>query len=76
MTKYQVALGSLSLWLLQACSSGPVPSPMQHLSYARATSSSQQHECPPLFGKVCYGSVPGAMKCGCSTVSPLGAPYQ
>jgi hypothetical protein len=72
MTTIRAALGSLSLGLLlQGCASAP-PHP---LALAKATASSEQGECPPLFGKVCYGTVPGAMKCGCSTVSPLGTPY-
>jgi hypothetical protein len=72
MTTTRVALGSLLLCLLlQGCASTP-PHP---LTLARTTASSEQGECPPLFGKVCYGTVPGAMKCGCSTVSPLGTPY-
>jgi hypothetical protein len=78
MTTCQVALGSLSLLVLQSCASGPGPSPMQHVSYAVATHSSEQGECPPLFGKVCYGPTDrpeGMMRCGCSTVSPLGTPY-
>jgi hypothetical protein len=65
MTLLRAALGTLSLYLLQSCAAGP---PL--------TASNQQSECPPLFGKVCYGSIPSAMKCGCSTVSPLGTPYQ
>jgi hypothetical protein len=68
MTSLQLALGSLSLCLLQGCASPP--------QRVVVTASNVQSECPPLFGKVCYGSVPGAMKCGCSTVSPLGTPYQ
>jgi hypothetical protein len=78
MTTYQVALGSLSLWLLQSCASEPVPSLMQHLSYATQAGSSEQRECPPLFGKICYGPSDrpdSMMRCGCSTVSPLGTPY-
>ena len=65
MTLLRAALGVLLLGLLQGCASAP---PL--------TAANERSECPPLFGKVCYGSVPGAMKCGCSTVSPLGAPYQ
>ena len=78
MTPLRVAIGLLSLLglLVQGCASTPPPQdPLQHLAAARATSSSEQSECPPLFGKVCYGSVPGAMKCGCSTASPLGTTY-
>ncbi len=75
MTSIQVALGSLTLCLLQSCASVP-PEPVQHLSQNKSSMANEQSECPPLFGKVCYGSVPGAMKCGCSTVSPLGTPYQ
>jgi len=65
MTLLRAALASLTLCLLQSCASAP---PL--------TASNQQSECPPMFGKVCYGSIPSAMKCGCSTVSPLGTPYQ
>jgi hypothetical protein len=75
MTSLQVALGSLSLCLLQSCASVPTEPP-HHLSQNKTLAANEQSECPPLFGKVCYGSVPGAMKCGCSTVSPLGTPYQ
>ena len=74
MTTIQLALGSLSLCLLQGCVSRS-PDPVHHLSQNQSEISGGQGECPPLFGKVCYGSVSGAMKCGCSTVSPLGAPY-
>jgi hypothetical protein len=74
MRTARVALGSLSLWLLlQSCASLS-SDPPHHLVLSK-TASSEQSECPPLFGKVCYGTVPGAMKCGCSTVSPLGTPY-
>jgi hypothetical protein len=73
MTTVRVALGSLSLCLLlQSCASAPAD---RHRLAQNQTASSEQSECPPLFGKVCYGTVPGAMKCGCSTVSPLGTPY-
>ena len=75
MTTVRVALGSLSVCLaLQGCAATP-PDPGHHLALTKPTASSEQSECPPLFGKVCYGTVPGAMKCGCSTVSPLGTPY-
>ena len=75
MTTVRVALGSLSLCLLlQSCATVPPDSP-HRLALTRTTASAEQNECPPLFGKVCYGTVPGAMKCGCSTVSPLGTPY-
>jgi hypothetical protein len=74
MTSTKFVLGSLSLlWALQGCTS--TPTDFAHLHNRTAVASSA-NECPPLFGKVCYGSVPGAMKCGCSTVSPLGTPYQ
>jgi hypothetical protein len=68
MTSYHLALGSLALVLLQGCASAPPAHPPQRLS---------QNECPPLFGKVCYGPSdrPDTMRCGCSTVSPLGTPY-
>ena len=76
MTTVRVALGSLSLGLLlQGCAAAPPPDPVRHLSLTQPTASTEQNECPPLFGKVCYGTVPGAMKCGCSIVSPLGTPY-
>jgi hypothetical protein len=78
MTAIKVTLGGLVLLgMLQGCSTTPKPTefyPLRH--HAAASSQAQANECPPLFGKVCYGSVPGAMKCGCSTVSPLGTPYQ
>ena len=74
MTATKLALGSLSLlWMLQACTSTPIDF---HPVRTRTAAAIPANECPPLFGKVCYGSVPGAMKCGCSTVSPLGTPYQ
>jgi len=70
MTSLQVALGSLSLLLLGGCASAPTAMPP-----AAATSAGS--ECPPLFGKVCYGPTdrPDIMRCGCSSVSPLGTPY-
>lgn len=77
MKPLRVVLGSLSFvgLLLQGCATSPQPQdPLQHLAASRQ-SSSEQAECPALFGKVCYGSVPGAMKCGCSTASPLGTTY-
>jgi hypothetical protein len=80
MTLLRIALGSLSLGLLlQGCATKPTPQdPLQHLAQVRSattSATSTQSECPALFGKVCYGTVPGAMKCGCSTASPLGALY-
>jgi hypothetical protein len=76
MPTLRVALGSLTLaLLLQSCASAPPPDPLHRLSLTKTTASTEQSECPPLFGKVCYGTVPGAMKCGCSTASPLGTPY-
>jgi len=76
MTLLRVALGSLSLGLLlQGCATTPKPQdPLQRITQARATTSTEG-ECPALFGKVCYGTVPGAMKCGCSTASPLGTSF-
>ena len=69
-------LGSLALvWTLQGCTSTPTAQDFYPLRHATAAANSSS-ECPPMFGKVCYGSMPGAMKCGCSTVSPLGTPYQ
>jgi hypothetical protein len=74
MTSTRLALGSLSLlWMLQGCTSTPTDF---YPARTRTAAANPASECPPLFGKVCYGSVPGAMKCGCSTVSPLGTPYQ
>ncbi len=69
MTSLQVALGSLSLLLLQACASAP--------TRPGAGSAAASESCPPLFGKVCYGPSdrPDIMRCGCSSVSPLGTPY-
>ena len=78
MTKYQLALGSACLMLLQACTSTPPAQSGQRLALFRTAAASQgQNECPPLFGKVCYGPSdrPDTMRCGCSTVSPLGTPY-
>ena len=76
MTLLRIALGSLILGLLlQGCATTPKPQdPLQRFAQARAATSTGQ-ECPALFGKVCYGSVPGAMKCGCSTASPLGTSF-
>ena len=76
MTLLRVALGSLILGLmLQGCATTPKPQdPLQRITQARATTSTEA-ECPALFGKVCYGTVPGAMKCGCSTASPLGTSF-
>ena len=77
MTLLRVALGSLILGLmLQGCATTPKPQdPLRRITEARATATSNQSECPALFGKVCYGTVPGAMKCGCSTASPLGTSF-
>ena len=73
MTSTKLAMGSLTLlWILQGCTSTPTNFTLPH----NRTAAVSANECPPLFGRVCYGSVPGAMKCGCSTVSPLGTPYQ
>jgi hypothetical protein len=75
----KLVLGSLVLvGMLQGCTSTPTAQDFYPLRQHRtaAATQAQANECPPLFGKVCYGSVPGAMKCGCSTVSPLGTPYQ
>jgi len=78
MNKYQLALGAACLMLLQACSSTPPTHSGQRLSLFQPVATTQaQNECPPLFGKVCYGPSdrPDTMRCGCSTVSPLGTPY-
>jgi len=78
MKAFQLALGSSCLMLLQACTSTPPAHSGQRLSlFERAAASPGQNECPPLFGKVCYGPSdrPDTMRCGCSTVSPLGTPY-
>jgi hypothetical protein len=71
MTSLQLALGSLSLCLLQGCASVPAT------SGAGSMAANQPPECPPLFGKVCYGPSdrPDILRCGCSSVSPLGTPY-
>lgn len=75
MTSTKLALGSLSLlWVLEGCTSTPTCLAPTHTTTMAATTAS--NECPPMFGKVCYGSMPGTLKCGCSTVSPLGTPYQ
>ncbi len=72
MTSFQVALGSLSLLLLEGCASAPAG-----VTHVATTTASAGSECPPLFGKVCYGPTdrPDIMRCGCSSVSPLGTPY-
>jgi len=77
MNKYQLALGSTCLMLLQGCASAPPAAGGQRLSLFQPPASQAQNECPPLFGKVCYGPSdrPDTMRCGCSTVSPLGTPY-
>lgn len=78
MKQYQFALGSACLMLLQACTSAPPNRPEQRISLFQPMAAAQrQNECPPLFGKVCYGPSdrPDTMRCGCSTVSPLGTPY-
>jgi len=78
MNKYQLALGSACLMLLQACSSTPPVHSGQRVSLFQSVAAPPaQSECPPLFGKVCYGPSdrPDTMRCGCSTVSPLGTPY-
>ena len=71
MTSLQAALGALSLFALEGCASAP--SGLPHSAAATSAGS----ECPPLFGKVCYGPTdrPDIMRCGCSSVSPLGTPY-
>ena len=76
MTVYQLAVGSECLVLLQACASAPSHTTGQRLSLNQPAAKAQS-ECPPLFGKVCYGPSdrPDTMRCGCSTVSPLGTPY-
>ena len=78
MKTYQLALGSACLMLLQACSSTLPAHSKQRLSLFQPVAAARgQNECPPLFGKVCYGPSdrPDTMRCGCSTVSPLGTPY-
>jgi hypothetical protein len=77
MTSYQLAVGSLGLVLLQACASAPSSQSGQRLSLNQQRASQAPGDCPPLFGKVCYGPSdrPDTMRCGCSTVSPLGTPY-
>jgi hypothetical protein len=77
MTTLQVALGTLSLCLLQGCASRP-PDPFTIPRVAAHNSSSQQNECPPSMGKVCFGSLGRSetLTCGCSSASPLGTPYQ
>jgi hypothetical protein len=77
MTSYQLALGALCLVLLQACAATSPAHSGRGLSLYEPHVSQAQNECPPLFGKVCYGPSdrPDTMRCGCSTVSPLGTPY-
>ncbi len=72
MTSLRLAIGLLCLGLMQGCTSLPA----HPRTYSRAASS-ESAECPPLFGKVCYGPTdrPDIMRCGCSSVSPLGTPY-
>jgi hypothetical protein len=72
MSSLKLSLGLLCLCLLQGCASLRTD-PGAHYS----TATSQSAECPPLFGKVCYGPTdrPDVMRCGCSSVSPLGTPY-
>jgi hypothetical protein len=73
MTSYQVALGALSLSVLLLGGCATKPTALPHAGSA----ASAANECPPLFGKVCYGPTdrPDIMRCGCSSVSPLGTPY-
>jgi hypothetical protein len=76
MTTLQVALGALSLCLLEACASHPAdPFPLRRVAH---NNPSEQNECPPSMGKICFGSLglPGTLTCGCSSASPLGTPYQ
>lgn len=79
------AIGLLGL-VLQGCASEPsTPHPQrlslnETLSQAKPVQSSKANNsntCPPLFGRVCYGPSdrPETMRCGCSTVSPLGTAY-
>jgi hypothetical protein len=78
MRTFQLALGSACLMLVQACTSTPPTRSEQRLSLFQPVNvTHSQSECPPLFGKVCYGPSdrPDTMRCGCSTVSPLGTPY-
>jgi hypothetical protein len=76
MTINKLAVGSVCLVLLQACASAPSHTSGPRLSLNEPPAKAQ-NECPPLFGKVCYGPSdrPDTMRCGCSTVSPLGTPY-
>ena len=71
MTSLRVALGALALCLMHGCSSIPARPDV------RASAVGSSSECPPLFGKVCYGPSdrPDILRCGCSSVSPLGTPY-
>lgn len=72
MTSLRLALGPLSLYLLQGCASPPAdPS-------ANSTVVAESARCPPEYSKVCYGPTerPDLMRCGCSSVSPLGTPYR
>lgn len=78
MTSLQVALGSLSLCLLQGCASQP-PDLFTRMAQNKSSVSVQgEGECPPGMGKVCFGSIgfPATLTCGCSSTSPLGTPYQ
>lgn len=76
MTLNKLAVVCVCLVLLQACASSPSHPAGQRLSLNQPVAKAQS-ECPPLFGKVCYGPSdrPDTMRCGCSTVSPLGTPY-
>lgn len=71
MTSLKLSLGCLTLCLLQGCVSLPAD------PERNSTAANEAAECPPLFGKVCYGPTdrPDIMRCGCSSVSPLGTPY-
>ena len=84
-----MGIGLLSL-VLQGCASGPGTPHPQRLSLNETLSqatpvrakpapeaSKVNNSCPPLYGRVCYGPSdrPETMRCGCSTVSPLGTSY-
>jgi hypothetical protein len=81
-----LVVGVLGL-VLQGCASTLSTPHPQRLSLNETLSQAQPSKttqskvnndtCPPLYGRVCYGPSdrPESMRCGCSTVSPLGTPY-
>jgi len=85
MRSILLAVGLLGLVLPGCVSQLSTPHP-QRLSLNETLSQATpvqmaskvgNNSCPPLFGKVCYGPSdrPETLRCGCSTVSPLGTSY-